>query len=188
VDWRCENLFAPPIFAFPITFPSSLPLHSGGAWLCGCLYEDDYLLLLLAPDLRMDPAWRPRSVSSVAFVYLGNPYNSPTRLNDGTFTVHRFSVATSAGLHQSECVFRYYVSAEYLTTHWDYYLHVDRVVLVFFSFLLFCLNANSGALIPGRSTAHREGRRISFVKGFIIGYLYVVHVCVVYISRRDEGR
>jgi hypothetical protein len=32
------------------------------------------------------------------------------------------------------------------------------------------------------------GGRISFVKGFIIGYLFVVHVFVVYISRRDEGR
>jgi hypothetical protein len=29
---------------------------------------------------------------------------------------------------------------------------------------------------------------MSFVLGFIIGYLYVVHVFVVYISRRDEGR
>jgi hypothetical protein len=56
-----------------------------------------------------------------------------------------------------------------------------------FFFFFFCLNVNSGALIPRRSTAHREGRRISFVKGFIIGYLFVVHVFVVYISRRDEG-
>jgi hypothetical protein len=38
-----------------------------------------------------------------------------------------------------------------------------------------------------RSTAHREGWRISSVKGFIIGYLFVVHIFVVYISRRDEG-
>jgi hypothetical protein len=60
------------------------------------LFEDDYLLpclfvcnlvrlfdklglvfghvvlLLLAADLRMDPAMRPRPVSSVAFAYLGN--------------------------------------------------------------------------------------------------------------------
>jgi hypothetical protein len=80
-------------------------------------------------------------------------------------------------------------TAEYLTTHRDYYLHVEQIVFVLLFFLsFFCLNVNSGALIPRRSTAHREGRRISFVKGFIIGYLFVVHVFVVYISRRDEGR
>jgi hypothetical protein len=73
------------------------------------LYEDDYLRLLLAADLRMDPALRPRPVSSVAFAYLGNAYNSTARLNDGIFTVHRFSFAASARLHQSECVFRFYV-------------------------------------------------------------------------------
>jgi hypothetical protein len=58
----------------------------------------------------------------------------------------------------------------------------------FFFFFFICLNVNSGALIPRRSTAHREGRRISFVKGSIIGYLFVVHVFVVHISRLDEGR
>jgi hypothetical protein len=80
-------------------------------------------------------------------------------------------------------------TAEYLTTHRDYYLHVEQIVFAFLFFLsFFCLNVNSGALIPRRSTAHREGRRISFVNGFIIGYLFVVHVFVVYISRRDEGR
>jgi hypothetical protein len=36
------------------------------------LVEDDYLFLLPAADLRMDPALRPRPVSSVAFAYLGN--------------------------------------------------------------------------------------------------------------------
>jgi hypothetical protein len=78
-------------------------------------------------------------------------------------------------------------TVEYLTTHRDYYLHVEQIVFVLLFFLsFFCLNVNSGALIPRRSTAHREGRRISFVKGFIIGYLFV-HVFVVYISSRDEG-
>jgi hypothetical protein len=62
------------------------------------LYEDDYLLLRVA-DLRTDPALRPRPLSSVAFAYLGNAYNSTTRLNHGIFTVHRFSVATSSRLH-----------------------------------------------------------------------------------------
>jgi hypothetical protein len=69
----------------------------------------DYLLLFLAADLRMDPALRPRPVSSVAFAYLGNAYNSTTRLNDGIFTVHQFSVATSARLNQSEYLFRFVV-------------------------------------------------------------------------------
>jgi hypothetical protein len=32
-----------------------------------------------------------------------------TRLNDGIFTVDRFSVATSARLYQSECVSRFFV-------------------------------------------------------------------------------
>jgi hypothetical protein len=73
------------------------------------LYEDDYVPLFLAADSRINPALRPRPVSSVAFAYLGNAYNSTTRLNDGIFTVHQFSIATSARLHQSECVFRFYV-------------------------------------------------------------------------------
>jgi uncharacterized membrane protein len=80
-----------------------------------------------------------------------------------------------------------------LITHQDYYLHVEQIVVVVVIVLLFflsffSLNVNSGALIPRRSTAHREGWRISFVKGFIIGYLFVVHGFAVYISRRDEGR
>jgi hypothetical protein len=153
------------------------------------LYEAHYLLLFLAADLRMDPALRPRPVSSVAFAYLGNTYNSTSRLNDGIFTVHRFSVATSAQLHQSECVFRFYVYGGIFDNPPGLLSARGPIVFVFlFVFAFFCLNVNSGALIPRRSTAHREGRRISFVKGFIIGYLFVVHVFVVYISRRDEGR
>jgi hypothetical protein len=38
------------------------------------VYEADYLLPFLAADLRMDPALRPRPVSSVAFGYVGNTY------------------------------------------------------------------------------------------------------------------
>jgi hypothetical protein len=45
------------------------------------LFEDDYLLLLAA-DLRMDPALRPRPVSSVAFAYLGN---TPLNVYGGIF-------------------------------------------------------------------------------------------------------
>jgi hypothetical protein len=84
----------------------------------------------------MDPALRPRPVSSVAFAYLGNAYNPTTRLTDGVFTVHRFSVVTSARLHKSECVFGSTYTAEYLTTHRDYYLHVEQVVFVVCFFVL----------------------------------------------------
>jgi hypothetical protein len=137
--WRCENFFAHQSSPSPSHSPHHYPFTPVEPGYGVVLYEGDYLLLLLAADLRMDSALRPRPVSSVAFVYLGNAYDSTTRLNDGIFTVHQFSVATSARLHQSECVFRFYVSAEYLTTHRDYYLHVERVVFVFcfFLFLLF---------------------------------------------------
>jgi hypothetical protein len=64
------------------------------------LVEDEYLFLLPAADLRMDPALRPRPVSSLTSVTL---YNSTTRLNDGIFKVHRFSVVAPAQL------FRFYV-------------------------------------------------------------------------------
>jgi hypothetical protein len=153
------------------------------------VYEADYLLLFIAADLRMDPALRPRPVSSVAFAYLGNTYNSTTRLNDGIFTVHRFSAATSARLHKSECVFRFYVYGGIFDNPPGLLSArgTDCFCFVVLSFFLL-FECNSGALIPRKTTAHREGRRISFVKGFIIGYLFVVHVFVVYISRRDEGR
>jgi hypothetical protein len=69
-------------------------------------------------------------------------------------------------------------TAEYLTTNRDYCLPVDQIIWGYFViFLAFiCVNVNSGALIPRRSAAHREGRRISFITGFMIGYLFVVHV------------
>jgi hypothetical protein len=70
------------------------------------LVEDDYLFLLSAADLRMVPTSRPRPVSSVALVTV---YNSTTRLNDGIFRVHWFSVVTPAQLHRSDFIFRFYV-------------------------------------------------------------------------------
>jgi hypothetical protein len=176
----------PPIFAFPSHSPHHCPFTPVEPGYGDDLYEDDYRLLLAA-DLRMDPALRPRPVSSVAFAYLGNACNSTTRLNDGIFTVLRFSVATSARLHHSECVFRFYVYGGIFDNPPGLLSARGTDCFCFFS-SFFCLNVNSGALIPRRSTAHREGRRISFVKGFIIRYLCVVHVFVVYISRRDEGR
>jgi hypothetical protein len=70
------------------------------------LFEDDYLFLLPAADLRMDPALRPRPVSSLTSVTL---HNSTTRLNDGIFRVHRLSAVTPTRLHKSDFVFRFYV-------------------------------------------------------------------------------
>jgi hypothetical protein len=51
-------------------------------------------------------------------------------------------------------------------------------LLVVFDF--FDFNVTSGALIPRRSTAHLEGRRISFVRLLFLGLLFVVDVFVVY--------
>jgi hypothetical protein len=63
--------FRPPFFAFPVISPHHCrftPVEPGyGA----DLSEDDYLLLLAA-YLTMDPAPRPRPVSSAAFACLGN--------------------------------------------------------------------------------------------------------------------
>jgi hypothetical protein len=59
-------------------------------------------------------------------------------------------------------------------------------MLVVFAFLDF--NVTSGAFIPRSSTAHREGRRISFVGLLFLDLLFVVDVFVVYISLPDDGR
>jgi hypothetical protein len=107
--WRCENLFAHQSSPSPSDSPRHCPFTPVEPGYGVGLYEDEYLLLLLAADLRMDPGLRPRPVSLVASACLGNAYNSTTRLNDGIFTVHRFSVATSARLHKSGCDFRFFV-------------------------------------------------------------------------------
>jgi hypothetical protein len=134
--WCCGNLFAhhsSPSPSYPPHHCPFTPVEPG----YGVDFENDYLFLLPAADLRMDPALRPRPVSSFSSVTL---YNSKimctTRLSDGIFTVHRVSVATSARPRKSECVFRFY---EYLTTHRDFffYLHVEQFVFVFVCFLFF---------------------------------------------------
>jgi hypothetical protein len=91
--------FHPPFFAFPPHHCPFTPMEPGYGV---DLFEDDYLFLLPAADLRMDPALRPRPVSSLTSVTL---HNSATRLNDGIFTIHRFSVATPTRQRKSECVF-----------------------------------------------------------------------------------
>jgi hypothetical protein len=67
--WHCENFFPsfPP--SYPLHYCSSTPVELGYGV---DLFEGNYLLLLPAVDLRMDPASRPRPVSSVPFAYLGN--------------------------------------------------------------------------------------------------------------------
>jgi hypothetical protein len=61
----------PTLFAFPSYPPHHCPFTPVEPGYGVDLFEDDYLLLPAA-DLRMDPALRPRPVSSVAFAYLGN--------------------------------------------------------------------------------------------------------------------
>jgi hypothetical protein len=144
------------------------------------LYEDDYLLLFLAADLRMDPALRPRPVSSVAFAYLGNAYNSTTRLNDGIFTVHRFSVATSARLHQSECVFRFYVYGGIFDNPPGLLSARGTDCFCFFVFFFFLL-------FECEQWGPHPPKEHGFLLSRFYYWLFVVHVFVVYISRRDEG-
>jgi hypothetical protein len=76
---------------------------------------------------------------------------------------------------------------EYLTTYKDYYMCVEQILLVVLYLLFyFGWNANRRSMIPRTSTTDREAWRISFIKDFIIGNLFVVHVFVVYMSCRDE--
>jgi hypothetical protein len=70
--WRCENLFAHQPSPSPSHSPHHCPSTPVEPGYGVDLFEDNYLLLSLAADLRMDPALRPRPVSSVAFAYLGN--------------------------------------------------------------------------------------------------------------------
>jgi hypothetical protein len=63
-------------------------------------------------------------------MYYRNPIKimCTTRLNDGIFTVRRFSIATSAHLHKSECVFRFYVYGGIFDNPPGYFcLHVEHL-------------------------------------------------------------
>jgi hypothetical protein len=152
--WRYEKLSAHHSSPSPSYLPHHCPFTPVEPGYEVDLFEDDYLFLLPAADLRMDPALRPRPVSSLTSVAL---YISITRLNDDIFTVHRFSVATSTRLHQSECVFRFFVYGGIFDTLLGF-LSAHGTGCFCFLFSFFCLHINSGALIPRRSTAHREGR------------------------------
>jgi hypothetical protein len=100
--WRCD-IFSPTILRLPRQSLSSLPLHSGGAWLWGWFSRRRLSISLSCG--RFKDGSRIEAPSSL----LVTLYNSTTRLNDGIFRVHWFSVVTPARLHQSECVFRFYV-------------------------------------------------------------------------------
>jgi hypothetical protein len=137
--WRCENLFAHQSSLSPSHSPHHYPFTPVEPGYRVDLFEDNYLLLLAA-DLRMDPALRPRPVSSLTSVTV---HNSTTRLNDGIFTVRRFSVATSTRLRESECVYRFYVYGGISDNPPGFlYLHVEQFVFVFV--LSFCGLRRSG--------------------------------------------
>jgi hypothetical protein len=93
------------------------------------------------------------------------------------------------------CLFLFF----YLFFLFYFYVYVYFVCLfvcfliIAFSFTQFVsgflyFNVTSGALIPRRSTAHREGRRISLYRYWSLVYFVCQYVVVVYISLRDDGR
>jgi hypothetical protein len=71
--WHCEFFFfahhSSPSPSHPLHHCPFTPVEPGYGV---DLFENNYLFLLSAADLRMDPPLRPRPVSSVAFAYLGN--------------------------------------------------------------------------------------------------------------------
>jgi hypothetical protein len=100
-------------------------------------------------------------------------------LNDGIFIVLRFSVATSARLRKPECIFRFYVHGGISDNPPGFfYLHVEQVVFIFFSFLLF--GCKQWGPHPRKSTAHSEGRRGG---GFLLSRVLflIILLVVVYI-------
>jgi hypothetical protein len=76
-----------------------------------CLYKREYFQHL-----------RLRSLSSTTL------HSSITRLSDGIFRVHRFSVVTSTRLHKSIFIFRFYVYSGTFNNPAGYffYLHVEQ--------------------------------------------------------------
>jgi hypothetical protein len=70
LTWRCEKLFAhhsSPSPSYPLHHCPFTPVEPGYRV---DLFEDNYLFLLPAADFRMDPALRPRPVSSLTSVTL----------------------------------------------------------------------------------------------------------------------
>jgi hypothetical protein len=73
-------------------------------------------------------------------MYYRNPIKimCTSRLDNGIFTVDRFSVETSARLHKLQCVFRFYVYGGIFDNSPRFlYLHVEQFVFLvfFFSFV-----------------------------------------------------
>jgi hypothetical protein len=153
--WRCENLSVhhpPPSPSYPSHHCPFTPVEPGHGV---DLFEDDYLFLPPAADSRMDPELRPRPASPVAFASSVTFYNSTTRLNDGIFTVHRFSVATSARLRKS-VFFDSTYTAEYLTTHRDFFFICTWNSLFFFFFFFFVAWGGRGSVKEGRIVCTTE--------------------------------
>jgi hypothetical protein len=151
----------------------------------GLIYSKTIIYLLLpAADLRMDPAPRPRPVSSLTSVTL---YSSTTRLNDGIFTVHRFSVATSARLHQSECVFSILRIRRNISRPTGIFICTWNSLFLFFVFFLFCLHVNNGASSPEGAQLTVRGGGFLLSRVLFLVIMLVVYVFVVYISLRDGG-
>jgi hypothetical protein len=95
-----------------------------------------------------------------------------TRLNDGIFTVHRFSVATSTRLRKSECVFRFFVYGGIFDNPPGFFTCTWNRLFLFF---VFCFHVNTGALIPRRSTATVRGG------GFLLSRVVFLVMLVVYV-------
>jgi hypothetical protein len=70
--WRCEKPFTHHSSPSPSYPPHHCPFTPVEPGYGIDLFEDDYLFLLLVADLRMDPALRPRPVSSLTLVTLHN--------------------------------------------------------------------------------------------------------------------
>jgi hypothetical protein len=116
--WCCE-IFSPTILRLS---PSSLPLHSVVPGYGIDLFEDDYLFLPAA-DLRMDPALRPRPISSLTSVTL---HNSRHIYSPSAFHCDIRSTA------QIGMCFDSTYTAEYLTTHRDFFLSARGTVFFFY--------------------------------------------------------
>jgi hypothetical protein len=76
-------------------------------------------------------------------MYYRNPIKCTTRLNDGIFRVHRFSVVTPLDYTNRILYFDSTYTAVHLTTHRGiYYLHVEQFLALYalMGFFLICLD------------------------------------------------
>jgi hypothetical protein len=129
--WGCENLFAHHSLPSP-SYPPYYCLFTPVEASYGIdLFKDNYLFLLPAADLRMDPALRPRPGSSVAFAYLVNalqPNHSTERRHIYSPSVFRCDIRSTA---QIGMCFRFYLYGRIFDNLSGFlYLHVEQFVLI----------------------------------------------------------